>query len=69
MGAKFYEGSDESKKIRKRFSQSRSFFRTHKWLAYHAPPLMIPDHPFKDTLAMSTGYLMHQARHEKIWLK
>ena len=59
MGAKFYRGSDKSKKIRKRFSQSRSFFRTHKWLAYHAHPLMIPGHGFKGALMMSTGYLMH----------
>merc|ERR1711998_676128 len=59
MGAKFYRGADKSKKIRKRFSQSRSFFRTHKWLAYHAHPLMVAGHPFKGALAMSAGYLTH----------
>ena len=59
MGAKFYRGSNKPSKIRKRFSQSRSWFRTHKWLAYHAHPLMIPGHPFKGALAMSTGYLAH----------
>ena len=33
MGAKFYRGSDKPKKIRKRFSQTRSWFRTLKWVA------------------------------------
>ena len=33
MGAKFYRGADKPKKVRKRFSQSRSWFRTLKWLS------------------------------------
>jgi hypothetical protein len=33
MGAKFYRGADKPKKIRKRFSQTRSWFRTLKWVA------------------------------------
>lgn len=33
MGAKFYRGADKPKKIRKRFSQTRSWFRTLKWTA------------------------------------
>lgn len=33
MGAKFYKDTAKSKKIRKRFTQTRSWFRTLKWLA------------------------------------
>ena len=33
MGAKFYRGADKPKKFRKRFSQTRSWFRTLKWVA------------------------------------
>ena len=33
MGVKFYRGADKSKKFRKRFSQTRSWIRTYKWLA------------------------------------
>ena len=33
MGAKFFRGADKPKKIRKRFSQTRSWFRTLKWVA------------------------------------
>ena len=33
MGVKFYRGADKPKKFRKRFSQTRSFLRTYKWLA------------------------------------
>ena len=33
MGCKFYRGSDKTKKIRKRFTQTRSWFRQFKWLA------------------------------------
>lgn len=33
MGAKQYRGADKPKKIRKRFSQTRSWFRTLKWTA------------------------------------
>lgn len=33
MGAKFYRGADKPKKIRKRFTQTRSWFRTLKWVA------------------------------------
>ena len=32
MGCKFYRGADKPKKIRKRFSQSYSWFRTLKWV-------------------------------------
>ena len=37
MGAKFYRGSDKSKKIRKRLSQTRTWFKQFKWIAckYH----------------------------------
>ena len=37
MGVKFYRGADKPKKIRKRVSQTRSWFRTFKWVAckYH----------------------------------
>ena len=33
MGCKFYRGSDKPKKIRKRFTQTRSWFRTLKWVS------------------------------------
>ena len=33
MGAKFYRGSDKSKKIRKRLSQTRTWFKQFKWIA------------------------------------
>ena len=33
MGAKFYRGADKPKKLRKRFFQTRSWFRTLKWVA------------------------------------
>ena len=33
MGVKFYRGADKPKKIRKRVSQTRSWFRTFKWVA------------------------------------
>ena len=33
MGAKFFRSADKPKKIRKRFSQTRSWFRTFKWVA------------------------------------
>ena len=33
MGAKFYRGGDKSKKIRKRLSQTRSWFKQFKWIA------------------------------------
>ena len=59
MGAKFYRGSDKGKKIRKRFSQTRSWFRTLKWVSYHAHPLMIVGHPFKGGWVMPQGYLLH----------
>lgn len=43
MGAKFYRGADKPKKIRKRFSQTRSWFRTLKWVAckYNSPNLTV----------------------------
>ena len=59
MGAKFYRGADKGKKIRKRFSQTRSWFRGFKWVAYHAHPLMIVGHPFKGGWMMPHGYLDH----------
>ena len=59
MGVKFYRGADKPKKFRKRFSQTRSFLRTYKWLAYHAHPTMVIGHPFKGGMPMSTGYLTH----------
>ena len=33
MGCKFYRGADKPKKIRKRLTQSRSWFRMLKWVA------------------------------------
>ena len=33
MGAKFYRGSDKAKKIRKRLTQTRTWFKQFKWLA------------------------------------
>ena len=41
MGVKFYRGADKPKKIRKRVSQTRSWFRTFKWVAckYHKQSL------------------------------
>merc|ERR1711935_746787 len=59
MGVKFYRGADKPKKIRKRVSQTRSWFRTFKWVAYHAHPLMVVGHPFKGGMPLSTGYLAH----------
>ena len=37
MGAKFYRGADKPKKIRKRFTQTRTWFRQFKWLACKSP--------------------------------
>ena len=59
MGAKFYRGSDKAKKIRKRFTQTRSWFRGLKWVSYHAHPLMIVGHPFKGGWVMPQGHLLH----------
>eukprot|EP00347_Sterkiella_histriomuscorum_P020300 403338333 len=59
MGAKFYRGADKPKKMRKRFSQTRSWFRTLKWVAYHAHPTMIAGHPFKGGWVQSVGQLQH----------
>ena len=59
MGMKFYRGADKPKKIRKRFTQNRSWFRTYKWTAYHAHPLNIPGHPMKGGFLMGIGYLTH----------
>ena len=33
MGAKFYRGADKPKKLKKRFTQTRTWFRTLKWVA------------------------------------
>merc|ERR1740130_857707 len=59
MGAKFFRSADKPKKIRKRVTQTRSWFRTFKWTSYHAHPLMICGHPFKGGSVFSTGYLQH----------
>ena len=59
MGIKFYRGADKPKKIRKRFTQSRSWFRTLKWVCYHAHPNNVVGHPFKGAYPMSTAYLNH----------
>ena len=59
MGMKFYRGAEKPKKIRKRFTQNRSWFRTFKWTAYHAHPLNITGHPFKGGFLMGIGYLTH----------
>ena len=57
MGAKFYRANYNSKKIRKRFSQTRTWFRTLKWVCYHAHPTLIAGHPFKGGWIASTGFL------------
>ena len=59
MGAKFYRGADKPKKIRKRLMQTRSWFRTYKWVAYHAHPRDVPGHPFKGGFTFSTGQLLN----------
>ena len=59
MGVKFYRSADKPKKIRKRFTQTRSWFRTLKWVAYHAHPTMIVGHPFKGANIASIGFLQH----------
>lgn len=59
MGAKFYRGADKGKKMRKRFMQTRSWFRTFKWTSYHAHPKDVPGHPFKGGWTLSQGQLMH----------
>ena len=59
MGMKFYRSGDKGEKVRKRFEQTRSWFRTFKWVSYHAHPTMIPGHPFKGGCVMSTGQLLH----------
>ena len=59
MGVKFYRSADKPKKVRKRIMQTRSWFRTFKWVAYHAHPLMIPGHPFKGGVWLSSGQLLH----------
>ena len=41
MGAKFYRANYNSKKIRKRFSQTRTWFRTLKWVACKINPFSI----------------------------
>ena len=56
---KFYRGGDKPKKIRKRFTQNRSWLRTFKWTCYHAHPLNIVGHPFKGANILSIGYLNH----------
>ena len=42
MGIKFYRGADKPKKFRKRFSQTRSWFRTFKWTACKFLPIYDP---------------------------
>ena len=59
MGAKFYRGSDKSKKIRKRVTQTRTWFKQFKWIAYHAHPTLVTGHPFKGGNNLSIGQLMH----------
>ena len=59
MGAKFYRAADKPKKIRKRLMGTRTWFRTYKWVSYHAHPVDIPGHPFKGSFTYSTGQLLH----------
>ena len=47
MGLKFYRSSNKARKFRKRFTNTRTFFSTHKWVSYFAHPIMVPGHPFK----------------------
>lgn len=47
MGAKFYRGADKPKKIRKRFSQTRSWFRTLKWVACKSMPTIYKQLSFR----------------------
>ena len=57
MGAKFYRANYNSKKLRKRATQTRTWARTLKWVCYHAHPLLIAGHPFKGGWIASTGML------------
>lgn len=51
MGAKFFRGADKPKKIRKRFSQTRSWFRTLKWVAcMYSSFLILFPYSFIETL-------------------
>ena len=60
MGIKFYRSSNKGKKFRKRFNYTRTWFSTHKWVAYFAHPTMVPGHPFKGgSMRDSIGQLDH----------
>ena len=57
MGIKFYRGSDKSIKFIKRWENTRSWFRSFKWVTYHSHPTFVPGHPFKGGQHFSTGIL------------
>merc|ERR1712159_396736 len=63
MGVKFFRGADKPKKIRKRLSQSRSWFRSFKWVCYHAHPTFVTGHdhsgPFKGAAFVPFALLAH----------
>ncbi len=59
MGAKFYRAHDKAKNFRRRFHQTRSWFRGFKWVCYHAHPTMVAGHPFKGGWVASTGQLLN----------
>lgn len=45
MGLKFYRGADKPKKLRKRFTQTRSWFRTLKWVCCKYNILLTTHYP------------------------
>lgn len=59
MGAKYYHTADRPKKIKKRLTQTRTWWRSWKWVAYHAHPTFVPGHPFKGGDIVSSGQLTH----------
>mmetsp|Transcript_5880 Transcript_5880/g.6629 ORF Transcript_5880/g.6629 Transcript_5880/m.6629 type:complete len:155 (+) Transcript_5880:32-496(+) len=60
MGLKFYRASNRPRKIRKRLTNTRTFFSTHKWVSYFAHPNLVPGHPFKGGMwAYSQGMLLN----------
>uniref|UniRef100_A0A7S3NT56 Uncharacterized protein n=1 Tax=Euplotes crassus TaxID=5936 RepID=A0A7S3NT56_EUPCR len=60
MGLKFYRASNRPRKVRKRLTNTRTFFSTHKWVSYFAHPNEVPGHPFKGGMwPMSRGMLLN----------
>lgn len=57
MGIKFYRSGDKSKKMNMRMMNTRSWCMSLKWTAYHAHPVMVAGHPFKELQGQSIGML------------